>query len=237
MEKICGIYSITNLTNNKRYIGQSVDIYARFGNHKSALRNNRHGNKHLQNAWNTYGEDNFAFEILYICDTNVIDKAEQDYIKLFDTMNPECGYNKESGGHENKCLSQESKNLISEKHKGKRLTDEHKSKIGKSGQGREFSDETRSKISQALTGIKRSSETKKKVSDSRIGEKSWCNKQIYCIELDEFFYNIKAAEIKYGFNASSIISHLKGRYSYSGRHPVTGVKLHWVYIDEIKITA
>ena len=234
MEKICGVYSIMNLTNHKRYIGQSVDIYVRWGNHKSALRNNRHDNKHLQNAWDFYGEDNFIFEILSICDVSVIDQIEQDYIKLFNTTNPDFGYNKESGGHENKCLSQESRNLISEKHKGKKLTDEHKSKISKSEQGRELSEETRNKISQALTGIKRSEETRKKISDSRSGQKSWCNKSIYCIELDEFFYNIKEAEVKYGFNASSITSHLKGRYSYSGRHPITVDELHWIYIDEIK---
>ena len=236
MEKICGVYSIMNLVNNKRYIGQSVDVYIRWGNHKSALRNNRHDNKHLQNAWNIDGEDNFKFEVLSICDIDTIDTTEQYYIKLFDTMNPECGYNKESGGHESKCLSIESRNMIAEKHKGKKLTDEHKLKISRSGQGREFSEETKNKISNALTGIKRSDETRNKISDSRTGKKSWCNKSIYCIELDEVFYSIKEAELKYGFNSASIISHLKGRYSYSGKHPVTGDKLHWVYCEDIKIT-
>ena len=127
MEKICGVYSIMNLINNKRYGGQSVDIYVRWGNHKSALRNNRHSNVHLQNAWDAYGEDNFVFEVLSICDINTIDKTEQYYIELFDTMNPEHGYNRESGGHENKCLSIESRNMISEKHKGKKLTDKRES--------------------------------------------------------------------------------------------------------------
>ena len=236
MEKICGVYSIMNLVNNKRYIGQSVDVYVRWGNHKSALRNNRHGNKHLQNAWNTYGEDNFNFEVLSVCDIDTIDKIEQYYIKLFDTINPEFGYNKESGGHENKYLSIESRNIISKKRKGKRLTDDHKLKISKSGQGRKFSEETKNKISNALTGIKRSDETREKISESRTGKKSWSNKSIYCIELDEVFYSIKEAELKYGFNSSSIISHLKGRYSYSGKHPETGDKLHWTYCEDIKIT-
>ena len=34
MERIMGIYKITNLINNQSYIGQSVDIYARWRAHQ-----------------------------------------------------------------------------------------------------------------------------------------------------------------------------------------------------------
>lgn len=237
MEKICGVYSITNIINDKKYIGQSVDIYTRWSNHKSALRNNRHGNKHLQNAWNTYGEENFIFDILSVCDVKDIDTVESEFIKLFNTMDESFGYNMESGGHENKILSEESRRLISDKHKGKNLTDEHKAKISASGKGRICSDDTKNKISKALIGVKRSVETRKKLSEGRTGMNSWACKPIYCIELNETFYSTKEAENKYGFNASSINSNLKGRYSYSGKHPVTGEKLHWIYVDDIQISA
>ncbi len=33
-EVICGIYKITNLVNGKIYIGQSLDVYRRFSQHK-----------------------------------------------------------------------------------------------------------------------------------------------------------------------------------------------------------
>lgn len=59
-----GIYMITNLANNKKYIGQSVDVENRIRHHKSSLKHGRHENSHLQNAWNSYGADNFAFECL-----------------------------------------------------------------------------------------------------------------------------------------------------------------------------
>jgi len=62
--KNCGIYIIRNLVNNKIYIGSSVNIKRRFSQHKSTLRHNTHRNKHLQNAWNKYGEINFEFVIL-----------------------------------------------------------------------------------------------------------------------------------------------------------------------------
>ena len=60
----CGIYKITNTANGKVYIGSSVDVHGRFNCHRSDLRNNRHGNQHLQNAWNLYGENSFVFEII-----------------------------------------------------------------------------------------------------------------------------------------------------------------------------
>lgn len=44
---ISGIYVITNMTNNKKYVGQAGDIYWRWKHHKSDLRGNRHHNKHL----------------------------------------------------------------------------------------------------------------------------------------------------------------------------------------------
>ena len=62
--KILGIYCITNRTNNKKYVGCSVNIKGRWRQHKHQLRNNKHCNSHLQASWNKYGETNFSFSIL-----------------------------------------------------------------------------------------------------------------------------------------------------------------------------
>jgi predicted GIY-YIG superfamily endonuclease len=45
--KMIGIYKITNRTNNKVYIGQSVDIKTRWYNHKKELNGQRHCNSYL----------------------------------------------------------------------------------------------------------------------------------------------------------------------------------------------
>ena len=71
---ICGIYCIENKINRKKYIGQSVDIYDRWYQHKYELSNNRHHNNHLQNAWNKYGCENFDFYILEECDEYKLDE-------------------------------------------------------------------------------------------------------------------------------------------------------------------
>lgn len=233
MERICGIYSIANIVNNKKYIGQSVDIYTRWCNHKSALKHDRHNNEHLQNAWNTYGSQNFIFEILEICDADELDSAEQRYVDMFNTMDNKYGYNNESGGHVNKSLSEEARKKISDKHKGKRLTDEHKQKIGLASKGHTLSEDARNKIRDAITGIKRSDETCERISNGRKGEKSWRRRSIYCIELNETFWGIEDAHQKYGFNSASLCSHLQGRYNSSGKHPETGQPLHWIYTDNL----
>lgn len=65
MNKVSGIYTITNKVTGKLYIGESLDIYRRWHDeHIPQLRKNRHYNKELQNDFNKYGEENFSFEIL-----------------------------------------------------------------------------------------------------------------------------------------------------------------------------
>lgn len=65
MNKVSGIYTITNKVRGKLYIGESLDIYRRWHDeHIPQLRKNRHYNKELQNDFNKYGEENFSFEIL-----------------------------------------------------------------------------------------------------------------------------------------------------------------------------
>ena len=64
--KKAGIYSITSKSVGKRYIGSAVKICARWNRHISDLRLNRHGNQHLQNHFNKYGEDDLLFTVVEI---------------------------------------------------------------------------------------------------------------------------------------------------------------------------
>ena len=93
-----GIYCITNIDNNKRYVGQTYDLKFRWMRHKSDLRGNRHHNKHLQAAWNKYGEENFVFDELEHCPIEQLDEREIYWIEYFDSQNQEFGYNLADGG-------------------------------------------------------------------------------------------------------------------------------------------
>jgi len=75
-----GIYSFLNLTNGKRYVGSSVDLYNRLHEHLHNLRCNKSHNKHFQAAWNKYGEENFIYNILEFCDSDKQFDREQHYI-------------------------------------------------------------------------------------------------------------------------------------------------------------
>jgi group I intron endonuclease len=60
---IAGTYRILNLINNKVYNGSSTRISYRLSSHKKALKNKKGQTKHLQRAFDKYGEKNFSFEV------------------------------------------------------------------------------------------------------------------------------------------------------------------------------
>lgn len=113
-EKICGIYCIKNKVDNKVYIGQSININNRLANHKSDLKHNRHHNTYLQHAYNKYGVENFEFSIICECDMKELDKLEKYYIlEVYNSVDRNNGYNRESGGNLRKIVSQETREKIS----------------------------------------------------------------------------------------------------------------------------
>jgi group I intron endonuclease len=56
-----GIYRITNLVNDKFYVGSTNNSKVRFRNHQRLLKKGTHHCKHLQAAWSHYGGDKFRF--------------------------------------------------------------------------------------------------------------------------------------------------------------------------------
>lgn len=81
-----GIYCLINIKNGKRYVGSSKNIAKRIWEHRANLRHNSHDNRHLQNAWNKYGEKCFDFFVLEKCNIEELIEREQFYI---DTLKPE----------------------------------------------------------------------------------------------------------------------------------------------------
>lgn len=88
------IYEIKNITNNKKYIGVTKNLRKRKNTHFSLLRNNKHHNIHLQNAYNKYGIKNFVFSVI----SERIDSSEDAFLKEIDLISKFGYYNLTSGG-------------------------------------------------------------------------------------------------------------------------------------------
>jgi group I intron endonuclease len=105
-----GIYMITNKINNKKYIGQSINIKRRKSEHFT-----KHCNKMvISNAIFKHGKENFDFEILKECDESQLDELEIKYIAEYKSNNREFGYNVDNGGNGTGKLSEETKQKIKE---------------------------------------------------------------------------------------------------------------------------
>ena len=106
------IYKVTNLINNKIYIGQTK--------HQLEYRKNQHlretkskkDDMYFHRALLKYGFENFNWEQIDIANSlDELNQKEIYYIQLFNTTNRDFGYNRKLGGEQGQC-SEETKQLI-----------------------------------------------------------------------------------------------------------------------------
>ena len=92
---IKAIYKITNLVNNKIYIGQTVHPNKRWWEHQKRAKTH-YDDYPIHLAINKYGAENFSFKILEW--TEDYDNEEARFIKEYNSISPN-GYNLIDGGH------------------------------------------------------------------------------------------------------------------------------------------
>ena len=155
------IYLVTNKTNGKQYVGQTVTDHSRHG----------HGHA-IRKAYKKYGFNNFTYETIFsgIQDEMLEDYAEKFWIKVFGTLAPN-GYNLEEGGKRGKRVHH-APNL------GKKASAETRAKMSEGqkrriaflgqhpNKGNKHTDEWKAAASERMKKQVQSEETKKKRSES-----------------------------------------------------------------------
>lgn len=164
------VYKITNLLNNKIYIGKHSTNDLNDGYMGSGVA--------LMDAIQKYGIENFTKEILsFHNNEEELNIAEKNLVTL-DFANKRDNYNLREGGTGGKP-NKETCQKISNTLKGRKLSEETKKKISTSLIGNtyllgyHFSDESKKKISEANKGKKLSEETKQKMREAK--KKYWNN--------------------------------------------------------------
>lgn len=95
-KQITGIYKITNLKNNKIYIGQAVNVSNRLKEHIKAGLGIDTPNNILYKGMKKYNVENFSFELLERCNPQELNDREKFWISYFKSN--DYGYNMTVGG-------------------------------------------------------------------------------------------------------------------------------------------
>jgi group I intron endonuclease len=143
------VYKITNLVNNKIYIGKSKNPAKRMSYHIWCATQESHPEyrQYLHNSIKKYGSENFRMEILEeVTDENLAFEKEKFWISNLKSYLSNIGYNETLGGEgcSGRTLTQETKDKMSEIAKesfkkgtripnllGKNHTQESKNKMSK----------------------------------------------------------------------------------------------------------
>lgn len=206
------IYCITNIVNDKKYVGQtSKDPYIRWNQHKADA---KRLNRAIHMAMRKYGIDNFIFEVINESASNIdeLNDLEEFYVSFYDTFKGH-GYNMNSGGD----------HVIH--------SDETKEKIRQSSLGRKHSDETKKKMSESRSGEKNpnygktfSNEHKLKMSKTRRGRngiQSHSSKKIIQLDKDTgqeiaCWFSMNEVQRELGIYQSSISRCCRGKLKSTG---------------------
>ena len=245
------IYMVRNKINNKVHFGQTIYTFdKRYANNFPK----NYTNDHIKSSIEKYGWENF--EVVKEFDkADTIDELnalEELYIKIWNTTNPDYGYNKQMGGRNGKPTAEVRKKMSDSKKEyfenggevwNKGLTyeasPEAKERARKRWEEnedlRKSFDRTGTKlkphhieaIKKANTGKIVTDETRKKLSKVQFDEngKAKGNKRVKCLDNGVVYDSVKIASQTLGINSSGIAKCCRGEQSQTNGY-------HFCFVDE-----
>jgi group I intron endonuclease len=223
------IYQIRNLLDEKKYIGQTINIDKRQQDHFSYLRRGSHFNRHLQSAFNKYGERNFVFEILIMSEDQTEEELNILEIQTIAKIDKKLRYNISLGGQtsmKGRKHSPETLVKLSKSHMGKKASAETKALWSKNRKGNRH----QAKLNEnQVHEIKFKHLAEKKLTMKEIGELyGVCGTTISHIKNDKNWSNIQSLDL------SETLINGKQRYSANKRRKNGYSKLTEAQVREIK---
>lgn len=239
-EKKWCVYMHTNLINHKVYIGiTSRKPEKRWGRDGSEYTIKNH--PAFGRAIEKYGWDNFSHDILFE-DLSKQDACQKEIelIKKYKSnctryKDPSFGYNMSDGGaigSSGHIWSDEDKKKLSETLRGVVKGEAWRLHLSQAMSGKKATSETRNKLRESHLGKIVSPEIREKMSKSRTGYKNPRSHMVYCIELNQIFWGAQDAANQYLIHRTCIFDCCTGNQKTSGKHPITGERLHWLYAED-----
>ena len=165
-----GVYCLKNTESGKKYIGSSTDVRKRLLEHRSRLQKGKHENRHLQAAYNKFGENSFICSVYKYIPRDKLARLETYYIqRLYNKgvlyNQAPIAYGAYSTGRGSYVPTEEHRRKISEAKKGwvpseitrarngatklgKKWTEERKKNHPKSWLGKNHTDVSKNKMSE-----------------------------------------------------------------------------------------
>lgn len=167
--KCFGVYLIN--INGHKYVGSTtVSFRRRWHNHKMLLRQNKHSNRYLQNAYNKYGESCVAYSILeIITNRDNVSAAEQRHA---DQIRPECNLRIITQSNLGYKHTPETILLMKQRLTGLKRSPESIENIKKAQTGKQISEVTKERIRKAMVGRVFTTEHKSRLSAAEQGHKN-----------------------------------------------------------------
>ena len=225
------IYKITNLKNDKIYVGQVVShrlnknkyrpfgYIGRFNDHISEALNNTKKKQctYLNNAIRKYGKDSFKVELLLECSKQLLDENEIKYITTLNSLYPN-GYNLTNGGKTTLSIKVDNNEKLNEpKKRGREFGYKHKEETKEKMRLRLSDDKLKTKLKEYTSkNMKEYYDNKKIIALSKLDlDKNFKNyiRPVYKKETNELHNYVIRIKRDLKYTLESNDDNLEGKYN------------------------